>query len=106
MDLYFANARLYDKDGTILCMYVLTEECPSVFPINGLSNIDISVDKLFIKFFTFTEDTMEDPGYEYNEFINYIKEYCEPYDKDCLLIPSLSFEFIQDMKKKLKEVNI
>lgn len=106
MDCYYANARLYDADGVILCMYVLTEQCLSVFPIDGLKGIDHHVDKLFIKFFTVTEDTIYDEQYDYNEFINYVKEFSQPYSDDCLLIPPLDMEEIKNIRRHIKKVEI
>lgn len=99
-DFYFANARLYDKNGLILCMYTLTSDCSSVFPISGLNNIEINVDVLFIKFFNFTNKTIYEGEYDYNEFINCVKDKCKMYDKDNIIV-CLSVLEIEDIIKRI-----
>lgn len=104
-DYYFANARLYEKNGEILCMYVLTEDCLSVFPIDGLYNIENNVDKIFIKFFNFSKKTMIEDEYDYKEFINCVKDKCDLYDDNNIII-RLSLDQIYEIINKIPKIII
>lgn len=95
IDVYYAKPKLYKKnEAEVAAVYVLTEECESVFPIkaDGFINLsDVKIDKGFIQFYIFSENRMIENLYDYDTFIQcMLVKGMEKFDGTHILIPSLT----------------
>jgi len=108
IDVYYAKPRLLHSDDRHVngAFYVLTEECVSIFPCkaNGFLNLnDIPIDEGFVQFFIYSEDRMVDGLYDYDQFIQYVKEHgATDYDGNHVLIPSMTKTQIEEMMKTIQ----
>ena len=89
------------KDGKITAFYVLTSECPSIFPTkaDGFINMDnIQIDQGRIRFCIYDEKRLCDEICEYDAFIQYVmSQGAELYDKGHIYIPPYSKRQIEEM---------
>ncbi len=105
---YYANPRMYLKNNETIALYVLTEECVSIFPLKGDSSlaIDRPLDKILISFYFFEKGSLYEKLYDYNTFINVVKENCVLYDRLHIVIPSLSQQQILSIVNELDVIEI
>ncbi len=104
MDVYYGKPRLYEnKNGGILAVYTLTEECESIFPTkaDGFLNLDgIKVTDGVIQFYIYSEDRVVDGLFDYEKFVEYVLENgAEYYDPDHILVPEMTKDEIEKMAR-------
>ena len=102
VDLYYAKPRLLQKEnGVFGAVYVLTEECESIFPIKAdrfLNLSEVKVEEGFIQFYIFSENRMGDGLFEYDKFITYmINKGVKKYDDTHVILPSISKEEFREI---------
>lgn len=103
IDAYYAKPRLLHSDERDVngAFYVLTEECVSIFPskADGFLNLNqIPIGEGFIQFYIYSEGRVADGLYDYDRFIQYVKDHgATDYDGDHLLIPAMSKADIEEM---------
>lgn len=108
IDAYYAKPRIYNNstNNTIVAVYNLTEECDSIFPVDGNDFINlhgIKVDEVLIQFYIFSENRLAEGIYDYRKFINEImKNDINYFDASHVIIGTLAKNDINEIIEKIK----
>jgi hypothetical protein len=108
LDVYYAKPNIYKNstNNTIVAAYVLTEECESIFPVDGKAFININeihIDEIKIKFYIFSEKRVVEGIYDYDKFIHEIMEDSIDYfDKNHIIIKPLTKNEINNIIEIIK----
>ena len=110
VDIYYAKPILRQKPGgDVLSCYSVSNNCTSVFPIDGknvLCRYNQDSKHTIITFFILEEMKIVGGMYDYNDFINYmIDKGVEYFDDDHIKV-DLSSQDIYDITNILKPLNI
>lgn len=113
INCYYAKPTLYNNltNGKSIANYVLTEECLSIFPINGrtflnFNLVDVTIDEFTITFFMYSEKEMLNEIYDYDKFIGEVmKNSFEYFDSDHIIIPPLTKSYIVSILDRIKKDN-
>lgn len=96
IDAYYAKPRIYrnSANNTTVAVYTLTEDCDSIFPVDGndFMNLDkIKIDEFLIQFYIFSEKRVADGIYNYKKFIDEImKDSVDYFDEGHIIIKPLT----------------
>lgn len=108
IDAYYAKPRIYNNstNNTIVAVYTLTEECDSIFPVDGndFINLDgIKVDEVLIQFYIFSENRLAEGIYDYGKFINEImKNNINYFDESHVIVRLLTKNDINEIIEEIK----
>ncbi len=110
LDVYYAKPTvMHEKNRDInIGVYSLTENCRSVFPIDGTSSLvtvklNTEINDAWVCFAIYSEQRLLEGYYNYNSFVEYIKEYTQPFDKGHIVIEPMSKEELIKIADYLKE---
>lgn len=109
IDVYYAKPTIYKNqtNNTIVAAYTLTEECDSIFPVDGNNfiNLDgIKIDEILIQFYIFSEKRVAEGIYNYDKFIHEItKDNINYFDEGHIIIQSLTKNDINDITEIIKD---
>ncbi|MBN1052371.1 DUF4299 family protein [Clostridium botulinum] len=108
IDAYYAKPRIYRNsvNNTTVAVYTLTEDCDSIFPVDGnnFMNLEkIEIDEILIQFYFFSEKRVADGIYNYNKFIDKImKDSIDYFDERHILIKPLTKNDINKIIELIK----
>ena len=110
VDIYYAKPILRQKPGgDVLSCYSVSNNCTSVFPIDGknvLCRYNQDSKHTIITFFILEEMKIVGGMYDYNDFINYMIDKGVEYFDDTHIKVDLSVQDIYDVTNVLKPLNI
>ena len=110
VDIYYAKPILRQKPGgDVLSCYSVSNNCTSVFPIDGknvLCRYNQDSKHTIITFFILEEMKIVGGMYDYNDFINYMLDKGVEYFDDDHIKVDLSSQDIYDITNILKPLNI
>lgn len=110
VDIYYAKPILRQKPGgDVLSCYSISNNCTSVFPIDGknvLCRYNQDSKHTIITFFILEEMKIVGGMYGYNDFINYMLDKGVEYFDDTHIKVDLSVQDIYDVTNVLKPLNI
>ena len=110
VDIYYAKPILRQKPGgDVLSCYSVSNNCTSVFPIDGknvLCRYNQDSKHTIITFFILEEMKIVGGMYGYNDFINYMLDKGVEYFDDTHIKVDLSVQDIYDVTNVLKPLNI
>ena len=110
VDIYYAKPILRQKPGgDVLSCYSVSNNCTSVFPVDGknvLCRYNQDSKHTIITFFILEEMKIVGGMYGYNDFINYMLDKGVEYFDDTHIKVDLSVQDIYDVTNVLKPLNI
>ncbi|MBN1468870.1 MAG: DUF4299 family protein [Fusobacteriaceae bacterium] len=111
IDCYYSKPTIYKNqiNDKYIANYTLTDECLSIFPIDGkfflnFNLLNLNIDEFTIQFFIFSEKKVIDGFYDYKKFIAEImKNDFQYFDSTHIIIPPLSKNYLLSILDKIEK---